>query len=130
MNKTYRVYCSGHFEKDPTDGLDVWFWDVDTAIVADKRQEELDAVSPKLTKEQAESMLMQYCNIAIIKNDGSDNPNECRLCKDKAKFGIITIPYVIKLLIFYLQAAGINITFRTKEITYPNNRMIEEQFLV
>ena len=79
---------------------------------------------------QAESMLMQYCNIAIIKNDGSDNPNECRLCKDKAKFGIITIPYVIKLLIFYLQAAGINITFRTKEITYPNNRMIEEQFLV
>jgi DNA-directed RNA polymerase II subunit RPB2 len=69
-------------------------------------------------------------NIAIIKNDGSANPNECRLCKDKAKFGIITIPYVFKLLVFYLQAAGINITFKTTEITYPNNRPIEEQFLV
>jgi DNA-directed RNA polymerase beta subunit len=68
--------------------------------------------------------------IAITRTDDSITPNECRLCKDKAKFGIITIPYVLKLLLFYLNAASINFRFKTTEIKYPNNRPIEEQFLV
>jgi len=69
-------------------------------------------------------------NIAITKNTEDDpNPNICRVCKDKAKIGVIEIPYVIKLLIFYLQAASINLTFRTSEVKLPNGRM-EERFLV
>lgn len=67
---------------------------------------------------------------AITKNIENDpNPNVCQLCGPKAKFGVITIPYVLKLLIFYLMTAGILVTFKTKEIELPNNRK-EEEFLV
>jgi len=52
----------------------------------------------------------------------------CKLCGDKAKFGIIRIPYVMKLLLHYLNACGIHMTFKTEnmfgEITRP-----EEAFL-
>jgi DNA-directed RNA polymerase II subunit RPB2 len=66
---------------------------------------------------------------AITKNvDNDPNPNVCQLCGPKAKFGVITIPYVLKLLIFYLMTAGILVTFKTKEIQLPNNRK-EEEFL-
>jgi DNA-directed RNA polymerase II subunit RPB2 len=66
---------------------------------------------------------------AITKNvDNDPNPNVCQICGPKAKFGVITIPYVLKLLIFYLMTAGILVTFKTKEVQLPNNRK-EEEFL-
>ena len=69
-------------------------------------------------------------NIAITKNlENDSNPNICKLCGPKAKIGVITIPYVIKLLMFYLNAANINLTFKTKEIVSQNNK-IDEEFLV
>lgn len=54
---------------------------------------------------------------------------KCNLCADKAEIGVIRIPYVVKLLLFYLNAAGIHMTFKVNEIISPNGRP-EEKFLM
>lgn len=54
---------------------------------------------------------------------------KCNLCGDKAEIGLIRIPYVVKLLLFYLNAAGIHMTFKVNEIISPNGRP-EEKFLM
>lgn len=52
----------------------------------------------------------------------------CKLCGDKAKFGIIRIPYVTKLLLHYLNASGIHMTFKT-EHKFQEMTHMEEKFL-
>lgn len=53
----------------------------------------------------------------------------CKLCGDKAKFGIIRIPYATKLLLHYLNASGIHMTFKTEnmfgEITRPEENYLK-----
>ena len=53
----------------------------------------------------------------------------CKLCGDKAKFGIIRIPYATKLLLHYLNASGIHMTFRTEnmfgDITRPEELQLK-----
>lgn len=71
--------------------------------------------------------ICQVCGTIAI-TDYEDG-NKCNLCGDKAKFGVIRIPYVLKLLLFYLNAIGISMTFKTSEIISPNGR-IEEKFLI
>jgi len=54
-----------------------------------------------------------YCKtcgtIAIA--DVVNRQTTCRLCKDKADFGLITIPYAFKVLQHLLIGAGLNLTF-------------------
>jgi DNA-directed RNA polymerase II subunit RPB2 len=52
----------------------------------------------------------------------------CKLCGDKAEFGIIRIPYVMKLLLHYLNASNIHMTFKTEKMFKELKRM-EEGFL-
>jgi DNA-directed RNA polymerase II subunit RPB2 len=52
----------------------------------------------------------------------------CKLCNDKAEFGIIRIPYVMKLLLHYLNASNIHMTFKTEKMFKELKRM-EEGFL-
>jgi DNA-directed RNA polymerase II subunit RPB2 len=54
---------------------------------------------------------------------------KCDLCREKAKIGTIRIPYVAKLLLFFLNACGIHMTFTT-ENAIPENGRPEERFLV
>jgi DNA-directed RNA polymerase II subunit RPB2 len=54
---------------------------------------------------------------------------KCNLCREKAKIGTIRIPYVAKLLLFFLNACGIHMTFTT-ENAIPENGRPEERFLV
>lgn len=52
----------------------------------------------------------------------------CKLCGDKAEFGVIRIPYVMKLLLHYLNASNIHMTFKTEKMFKELKRM-EEGFL-
>ena len=52
----------------------------------------------------------------------------CKLCNEKAEFGIIRIPYVMKLLLHYLNASNIHMTFKTEKMFKDIKRM-EEEFL-
>jgi DNA-directed RNA polymerase II subunit RPB2 len=55
--------------------------------------------------------------------------NKCNLCGDKAKIGMIRIPYVVKLLLFYLNAAGIHMTFKVSEVVSKSGRL-EDKYLM
>jgi len=68
------------------------------------------------------------CGTIAITNH-TTGENKCNLCGPKSNIGVIRIPYVIKLLLFYLNAAGIMFTFKVSEITKPDGRF-EEKFLV
>jgi DNA-directed RNA polymerase beta subunit len=65
-------------------------------------------------------------NIAIT--DHINGVYTCKVCGDKAKFGIIRIPYAIKLLLYYLNAAGVHMTFKTENML-GNIKRPEEAFL-
>jgi DNA-directed RNA polymerase II subunit RPB2 len=52
----------------------------------------------------------------------------CKLCGDKAEFGIIRIPYVMKLLLHYLNACNIHMTFKTEKL-FKDIKRPEEKFL-
>lgn len=54
---------------------------------------------------------------------------KCNLCREKAKIGTIRIPYVAKLLLFFLNACGIHMTFTTENAINELGRP-EERFLV
>jgi DNA-directed RNA polymerase beta subunit len=54
---------------------------------------------------------------------------KCNLCREKAKIGTIRIPYVAKLLLFFLNACGIHMTFNTESAFIESGRP-EERFLV
>lgn len=54
---------------------------------------------------------------------------KCNLCREKAKIGTIRIPYVAKLLLFFLNACGIHMTFTTEKAVNDTGRP-EELFLV
>lgn len=53
----------------------------------------------------------------------------CRLCGPKAKFGTVRIPYVVKLLLYFLNACGIHMTFNTENSVVEDGRP-EEKFLL
>lgn len=65
-------------------------------------------------------------NIAIT--DHINGVYTCKVCNDKAKFGIIRIPYAIKLLLYYLNAAGVHMTFKTENML-GNIKRPEEAYL-
>jgi DNA-directed RNA polymerase II subunit RPB2 len=69
----------------------------------------------------------QCGTIAIINH--SKKQSTCKLCGPKATFGIITIPYAVKLLLHYLNAAGIHMTFKTENM-FTNVKRFEERFLI
>ena len=54
---------------------------------------------------------------------------KCNLCREKSKIGTIRIPYVAKLLLFFLNACGIHMTFTTEKAVNDTGRP-EELFLV
>lgn len=72
-----------------------------------------------------------YCstcgNIAIFNNIKSKTT--CRVCGDKAAFGTLTYPYVLKLIKHMLIAMGINTVFKTVPEVKEGSRP-EEKFLV
>lgn len=65
-------------------------------------------------------------NIAIT--DHINKVNTCKVCGDKAVFGVVRIPYVIKLLMYYLNAAGVHMTFKTEKMI-GNIKRPEELYL-
>jgi DNA-directed RNA polymerase beta subunit len=65
-------------------------------------------------------------NIAIT--DHINKVYTCKVCGDKATFGIVRIPYVIKLLMYYLNAAGVHMTFKTENMI-GNIKRPEELYL-
>ena len=51
---------------------------------------------------------------SIAISDNIDKKNICKLCGENANFGIVTFPYVFKLIMFMLMAMQINVTLKLK----------------
>lgn len=66
----------------------------------------------------------------IAVTDHRNKIYKCNLCREKAKIGTIRIPYVAKLLLFFLNACGIHMTFTTENSISNENGRPEEKFLV
>ncbi len=74
--------------------------------------------------------ICSVCGVIAI-TDHVNNVYSCGVCGPTVnpKIGTIRIPYVVKLLLFYLNACGIHMTFQTKNAVPENGRM-EENFLL
>jgi DNA-directed RNA polymerase beta subunit len=74
--------------------------------------------------------ICSVCGVIAI-TDHVNNVYSCGVCGPTAnpKIGTIRIPYVVKLLLFYLNACGIHMTFQTKN-ALPDNGRMEENFLL
>jgi DNA-directed RNA polymerase II subunit RPB2 len=68
------------------------------------------------------------CGIIAITNH-EQKIYRCPICGPNSEVGVIRIPYVIKLLMFYLNGAGIHMKFKVSELTTEGSRP-EEKFLV
>ncbi len=70
--------------------------------------------------------ICKKCGVIAITNH-VDKIYKCSLCEG-SEIGIIRIPYVVKLLMFYLNAANIHLSFKVHEVTSENR--FEEKFLI
>lgn len=55
------------------------------------------------------------CGVIAITNH-AEGIYKCNMCGPAAKIGVIRIPYVVKLLMFYLNGAGIHMKFKVSEV--------------
>lgn len=70
--------------------------------------------------------ICKKCGVIAITNH-VDKIYKCSLCEG-SEIGIIRIPYVVKLLMFYLNAANIHLSFKVHEVTAETR--FEEKFLI
>jgi DNA-directed RNA polymerase II subunit RPB2 len=68
------------------------------------------------------------CGVIAITNY-EQNIYKCTACGPNAKIGVIRIPYVVKLLMHFLNGAGIHMKFNVSEVVTDGGRP-EEKFLM
>lgn len=78
-----------------------------------------------------------YFELVICKTCGSiaitdhvNKINRCTICGPKAEIGVIGIPYVVKLLLHYLNACSIDLRFNVSNVSSDNSKRMEEQYLI
>jgi len=70
--------------------------------------------------------ICKKCGVIAITNH-VDKIYKCSLCEG-SEIGVIRIPYVVKLLMFYLNAANIHLSFKVHEVMTETR--FEEKFLI
>lgn len=86
-----------------------------------------------LVSDKYRTVICRTCgNIAVCNYVATSDPTkqcECRVCGPRASFGVLTFPYVFKLIIHMLLAMGINTPLRTQSTRREDGRD-EERTLV
>jgi DNA-directed RNA polymerase beta subunit len=91
-----------------------------TALITERLME----VSDKYT-----CIVCHNCGHLAIANV-RDPKVECRLCGDRARFGPITFPFIMKLIIHMLGAISISVTLRTRpKVDNPQTATVEDRVL-